>query len=138
MHDAILITGLKTQRIRRIKHAQYYDMQHLCPLMASDGEIFISEEAVKRRVVPITQFCYGRGKPDVYLAISHEVEDLLGVPFNIVLKERGEFAAECSRLRGEVARLKAVTLWRHLKAVVKGGWRACMGTKRPGPKVANK
>ena len=67
------------------------------------------EISVTERIVPITQFCYGNGKPDLYVAYSQEVEELLGMPFRIILKEKSDAIAEADRLRN-------LTAWEHIKS----------------------
>jgi hypothetical protein len=117
MRQAILITGLETSFVRIDKSARYYQQIALRPLMATDGEILIPEEelTVTEKVVPITQFCRP-GRPDVYIAYSEEVEDMLGVPFRVMLKEKEQALAEAERLRN-------LTAWQHIKRAWQIVWR---------------
>ena len=110
MKMATLVTGLQKQAVYRGETARYISHTMPYPLMATDGELLMPTEeiTVKERIVPITQFCYGNGKPDLYVAYSHEVEEILGIPFRIILKERSDAFAENERLR-------SLSAWDHIK-----------------------
>ena len=112
MKSATLITGLTKQRILRTDHARYYHVPELRPFIATDGEMFApTEMEVTERVVPITHFCRP-GHPDLYIAYSEEVEELLGVPIRVILKEKDAAISELHILR-------SLTAWQHVKAAWK-------------------
>ena len=119
---ATLITGLVMQRVimGRNASAHYYTVPELGPLIASDGEILALTEPMKitERVVPITKVC-SRGKSDLYIAYSEEVEELLGVPVRVILKEKDAAYAELNRLR-------SMSAWEHIKTA----YRLCIARVR--------
>ena len=110
MKTAILVTGLKTELVRRTDFARYHPVSELRPLLATDGQLLETCEpiTVTERIVPITQFCFGNGNPDLYVAYSHEVEELLGIPFRIILQEKATAEREARQLR-------SMTAWQHIK-----------------------
>jgi len=73
---------------------------------------------VEHVVVPITQFCRP-GRPDVYIAYSREVEELLGVPIRTLITEKDEAIASLNNFRHEVAKLRGMTPWQHIKAALR-------------------
>jgi hypothetical protein len=107
MKQATLILGLKTTVVLRTDAARYYNWSQ--PLVATDGSMLVPTEsiAVEERIIPISQFCRP-GKPDLYIAYSEEVEELLGVPFRTIYKEVQE-------TREEISRLRSLTWWEHIK-----------------------
>ena len=109
--EAILVTGLVTQRVMRRDFATYHTCGSVRPLIASDGQLLetMEEVTVQQQIVPITQFCFGNGNPNLYVAYTEEVEQLLGIPFRIILREKADAEAENRRLRG-------LTAWQHIKA----------------------
>ena len=86
------------------------------PFLATDGEMLIAPEelTVTERIVPITQFCRP-GHPDLYIAYTEEVEELLGVPIRVLLKEKDEAIAALDRFR-------SMTPWQYIKCAWKA-WR---------------
>lgn len=91
-------------------------MPELRPFIATDGEMLTpTEVTVTERVVPITQFCRP-GHPDLYIAYTEEVEEMLGVPIRVILKEKDEAISALERLR-------SMTAWQHIKAAWKLAWR---------------
>ena len=106
--EAVLIKGLVTERIYRLdKNARYFTLPELRPFIASDDNLLAAESNITEHVVPITQFCRP-GRPDIYIAYSHEVEDFLGVPISVLIKEKAQAYAELQRLR-------SLTAWQHIK-----------------------
>ena len=115
MRQATLIIGLETRIVYCGQDVRYYTTGPLdYPLMASDGEISTEKMTVPEKIVPITQFCRP-GKPDVYIAYSEEVEELLGVPIRCILKENDAAIAQAAALR-------SMTAWQHIKVA----WRLIM------------
>ena len=115
MKTAILITGLVKERVFRTDAAHYHQMSELRPFVATDGKMLVSPEmTVTEKVVPITQFCRP-GRPDLYIAYSEEVEELLGVPIRVILKEKDEALAELFKWR-------SMTAWQHIKAAWRVWW----------------
>lgn len=114
MKEAILVTGLVTRRVRMGEFAHYHYLSNFPPLIATDGVVLepMKEVTVEERIVPITQFCYGNGRPDLYVAYSHEIEELLGIPFQVILKEK-------ETALGEAKRLRSMSAWEHIKAAYK-------------------
>ena len=108
MKSATLITGLVKTQVFRIDRACYYQLRELSMFQATDGEMLASPEmTITERVVPITQFCRP-GRPDLYIAYTEEVEELLGVPIRILLKEKDEAISALHTLR-------SMTPWQHIK-----------------------
>lgn len=116
MRTATLITGLKTCQVRCDRFARYHEVVGLQPLIASDGEMLLADlkTTVTERIVPITQFCRP-GKPNLYIAYSQEVEDLLGVPIRVLLQEKDAAYAALNRLEN-------MTVWEHAKLAWKLLW----------------
>ena len=117
MREAILVTGLKTQRVRCGKEVEYqiYD-----PLFATDGNMLCPTETVdiQSRIVPVSEI-WRNGNPKLYIAYSHEVEELLGVPINAIIHQGELVAKRANRLEVEVDSLKGMTRWQHIKAALR-------------------
>lgn len=111
MREATLVTGLKMERVRiGADNEVRYRTMEMMPLFASDGAMLFPEKTINvvDGIVPVTRFCYGNGKPDLYVAYSHEVEEILGIPFQVILKEKEAALKERDRLR-------SMTAWQHIK-----------------------
>ena len=121
MREATFVRGLVIERVRMVNRDELrYQMWDRLPSVASDGTLLLTEDTGQERIIPITEFCYGNGKPTVYLAYSEEVESLLGLPFRVILKEKEQAIAERNRLLD-------MTAWQHIK---KAFW---LITKRSRP-----
>lgn len=96
-----------------VRYIQPFDMP---ALMATDGEMLIpfEEMTITESVVPVTEFCIN-GKRDIYIAYSREVEELLGIPIEIILREKDAAIAAKDRAIISLNRLQAMTAWQHIK-----------------------
>jgi hypothetical protein len=119
MRKATLITGLETQMVM-MHHvdegARYHVMPPMRPLIASDGAMSepFEEMTVTEQVVPITHLCQP-GKPDLYIAYSEEVEELIGMPFRTILREKNQAQAALQTALNTVHELRSMTAWQHIK-----------------------
>lgn len=86
MRKATLVRGLILEEVHSQKYAEYYSTSTskwpwTVPVKGEDTVLLLHEyENVPiKHVVPIHRFCQS-GKPDTYIAYSHEIEELLGLP----------------------------------------------------------
>ena len=119
MREAILVTGLKTQRVRCGKEVEYRVFDPT-PLFATDDTMLCPNEAIdiQSRIVPVSEI-WKNGNPKLYIAYSHEVEELLGVPINAIIKAREQAQEHADSLQREVNGLKGMTRWQHIKAALR-------------------
>lgn len=117
MRRAKFIAGFVIHEVMATKDYRYVSRYSERPLaIASDGECLLSPEGftVDERVVPITQFCRP-GRPDLYVAYSEEVEDLLGIPIRCILREKDEARAALSAAHAVIDGHNSLSAWGHLK-----------------------
>ena len=117
MRKGTLITGLELTEVVINGTEVRYPVWDLPPIFTTDDKLLtpLSECCVQEVVVPITQFCKP-GKPDVYIAYSKEVEELLGMPFSMILREKASALQARELAVRKVSKLEAMTAWEHIKA----------------------
>ena len=118
MRKAILVTGLKTTEVLCGREARYRVFEPL-PLFATDGAMLHPTETidVQERIVPVTEI-WKNGNPILYVAYTHEVEELLQVPINCIIAEKRRCQERADSLQLKVNRLEGMTPYQHIKSAL--------------------
>jgi len=100
MKTAIFIEDLIVKKVMATDYYEYHP--HTVPEFTARCEDIILEsfdetEAFKRKIVPINRICSST-KPDLYIAYSEEVEELLGVPIRAILDKAEAIQQKHSRV----------------------------------------
>ena len=84
MREVIFISGFKKELIRAWDYVEYYQAPPL-HTMAMDNSLLAIDESttITRKIAPVSHFVIG-GRKDVYIAYSDEIEELIGIPINIL------------------------------------------------------
>ena len=100
-------------------YVEYYERSFdfsRCALIGDD-EVIGPLDVATRHIVPVTQFC-STGKPDLFIAYSKQVEELLGIPFRVILDEKEialkslrEERQKSSRLSFDITLLTSLGWW---------------------------
>lgn len=88
-------------------------------------DFLISDFPIEREIIPVLPFCT-RGKPDLLVAYSAEVEEILGVPIRALSKENDELRLVARDIRDQanatyytvaktVYKYKHMSLWQRIK-----------------------
>ena len=110
---------------------RYATLEECAPIDGTDR--ILAPVKTNTRVVPIHQFCES-GKPDIFIAYSKEVEELLGMPFNVLHNDLKEAKAYSERIKSSLSRftlendvlskkllqVNNASIWQRLKYLLTG------------------
>ena len=89
MRRVKVITGLKIEERFAGDHVEVWKQVFYPPYptrIQGTDDFLVSDFPIEREIIPVLTFCK-TGKPDVFVAYSSEVEELLGVPIRKLSKE---------------------------------------------------
>lgn len=127
MRKKVIVVDVQVQEVlaHSLTHYEYYshDAAHLIDPV--EGPMICPEVKTKKHLVPITRFCF-TGKPDLYVAYTEYLEEVLGIPIRIILKEKEESLGayqgarkEAERWKGRYSAINCMTLWQRFKFLIK-------------------
>ena len=97
MRKAILVRGLITEEVHSQKYAEYYSTRAWpwrVPVKGEDTMLLLDKNiACDHHIVPVHRFCR-TGNLDTYVAYSHEIEELLGIPIQAMTKQIDNLSSE--------------------------------------------
>ena len=110
MRKAILVRGLITEEVHSQKYAEYYSTRAWpwrVPVKGEDTMLLLNTDiAHEHHVVPVHRFCQ-TGKPDTYVAYSHEIEKLLGIPIQSMTNQIDTLSSDLETQRMIHSRLES-------------------------------
>lgn len=127
MRKTVLLVDVQVTEVQAFSLSQYEYYSHEAAHLIDpvEGPMVCPEVKVNKHLVPITRFCH-TGKPDLYVAYTEYLEEVLGIPIRTIIKEKDEWLGACQSARKEAERWKArysaincMTLWQRLKFLIK-------------------
>ncbi len=91
------IRDLVVEEVMAVSIVEYATYKPMPPVMF-DSDTVALDLVEERRVVPINQIC-GPNQPDLYIAYSQEVEELLKVPIACITRQCEELEEQLSHTR---------------------------------------
>ncbi len=69
---------------------EYYSHEAAHLIDPVEGPMICPEVKTKKHLVPITRLCC-MGKPDLYVAYTEYLEEVLGIPIRTIIKDKEEY-----------------------------------------------
>lgn len=87
-----------------------------------DPEFLLADYTIETQVVPVHYLRTGNRnvRDDMYIAYSKEVQELLGMPFDIIRKEKEQMYKHNAVLDAKLYRVKTAKVWQRIKFLFTG------------------
>lgn len=128
MRMITLITDLVIERVPYYGDSEM-TLHEIPPLNFNTAEEGFIQAEIERHVVPLVQICKqtDKGRDETFIAYSPKVEELIGVPINLVYRDlktsqqrNAELARRNTVLSDKWRRVRLMTFWDRLKYALTG------------------
>lgn len=99
-----LVTSEQPLLSRHSVEIRHFDMDHLRPVTGTGDMVFDPDRVVQHEVVPVHRICHSE-RPDMYLAISKNVYEALGVPVNKMQRKIADLQSTSKAQRSVITSL---------------------------------
>jgi hypothetical protein len=118
MREVTFIESFNTRTVYAGDVVEYQSMGY-APNVAIGTDTFLESVPIKTEIAPVTRIC-SSAKPDVFIAYSREVEEIIGVPIRVIIEKSESCEKSLHRAKIWQARIFSMSVWDRIKAVFKG------------------
>lgn len=128
MRKKVILVDVRVTEVQAysLEHYEYYYHKGGAAILDPvEGPMICPEVKIEKHLVPITRFCH-TGKPDLYVAYTKYLEEVLGIPIRTIINEKDEWLRAYQGARSEAdnwgsrySAINCMTVWQRLKFLIK-------------------